>query len=220
MNQNKVPSTVDLDTLLEALKDGSPVIVEDSTDVVIFISQFNIQPGLKPISKKYLYKLYKGFSKDPIGQSSFTYIVNRYIESNQTHFYIDKTAFQVAPELQKIVNNKTTSSIKNSNNHKHFKYFLDKFQVKEGSYWLEGYILFSLYDCWTYQIRKEKPIKKSIFLQLCEIFFETKTINKTKYFQLDKSVMQYFSDKYLESVRSGHENYENGKKRKKTISKK
>jgi len=214
MSAQKLPSTVDLDTLLEALKSNEPVVIEDTSDVNTFIAQFNILPGSYPISKAYLYKLYKGWSKNPISRNSFTIHLNRYFISSQYKFCIDKPALNISPELQKLLAPKRKYT-KNPNNHKHFKYFLDKYNIKEGNYWIEGYILFSLYDSWTYQIRKEKPIKQYIFLELCEIFFETKTIDNTKYFQVDKSILNHLSEKIMEELRNGYKNYENGKKKKK-----
>lgn len=214
MSLKKLPSNIDLKTLIEALKDETPEIVEDSTDVVTFISIFSIQTGSNPISKKFLYKLYKGYSSNPIVQSSFTMILNRYFESNRLYFFIDKPALKVTPHLQRIVNTTSTAKSKTINHQKHFKNFMDRYEIKEGDYWLEGYILYSLYDSWTYQNRKQNPIKKNTFLQICEVFFEIKTINNTKYFQIDKSITKYLSDKYMESLRNGYKNYENGKKKK------
>lgn len=212
MASDKPLNNQDLDNLLNALKTGESIsTIED--DVLHFASIFNLQPGNHPIQSAFLYRLYKGWSGNPVPKRSFGFALGRGLVLKGNYFYIDKDVTLISEALYKLKSK--TPATRNPDKQKHFKYFLDKYKITEGTYWLEGYILFSLYDSWTYKNKKQKPLKLKHFLQLCEAFFETKTINNIKYFQLDKSVNNYFGDKLMEELRNGYLKYGERKSKKK-----
>src|ERR1017187_7676534 len=94
-----LPNEADLSDLLESLKKED--VVESDNDVVSFLSYFNIKPGDELTASWFLYRLYRGWSKKPVKQRSFSLEISKYLPRNTHSFVlIDKTAAQISNQLK------------------------------------------------------------------------------------------------------------------------
>jgi hypothetical protein len=214
MPTKTLPNDADLAALLESLKKED--VVESDNDVVSFLSYFNIKPGTNLTSSWFLFKLYKGWSKTPLKRYNFSLELSKYLpRAHQTFLYIDKTSAQISKQLKDYLetNKKSRKHTKNPNYHRKMKTFLDRYQIKEGNYPIEGFILFHMYDCWSYQSRKEKPLTQKIFISLLKVFFEHYEHDDITWFYIDKSILNYISYQVMNELRQGKEFYTHGKKK-------
>jgi hypothetical protein len=209
-----LPNEANLTELLESLKKED--VIESDTDIVSFLSYFNIKPGDKLTATWFLYDLYKNWSKKRLSKRSFGLELSKYLPRAYEKFvWIDKSALQVSKQLKDYieVNKKLRPARKSINYHTKFKKFLDRYKITPGNYPIEGFILFHLYDCWAYKTKKEKPLSQKIFISLCDVFFDSFIRKDIMFFYVDRSVMHLMSNQVLKELREGKEFYTHGKKK-------
>jgi hypothetical protein len=60
---------------------------------------------------------------------------------------------------------------------KHFEQFLKEHNLKQGKAWVEGFILFYVYDKWCYETNKKTQLANSFFISFCKLYFKHKQNN-------------------------------------------
>jgi hypothetical protein len=219
-----LPGNLALEDLLEAINNPqehtspeSPI--NEDASVYGFLITYGIKSGESTIKSRLLYELYKCWTKTPLTKTQFEKHVTKYLinssRSGQTVYLIDKDAFKIGEEIQKflIPNNKT----KSKSYKKHFETYLTKYNIKPGTYWLESYILYFLYDKWIYSIKKKAPLGEKQFFNFCKLYFKYKRNDSSRvmWFGLDKeSLMKTVTEDQLRRIRKGRR-FLYGKKQKK-----
>ena len=176
-----LPGNLALEDLLEAVSSPqehtSPEIpINDDSSVYSFLVTYGIKSGESTVKSRLLYELYKRWTKAPLEKAKFENAITKYLvrcsRSGQTVYLIDKDAFKIGEEIQKFLtpSNKT----KSKSYKKHFEIYLDKYGIKPGTYWLESYILYFLYDKWIYSIKKKAPLGEIQFFNFCKLYFKYK----------------------------------------------
>jgi hypothetical protein len=204
----KLPSNLTLDELLKALENVNDesvqqTVIESSTgrnnsDVLLFLTTLKINKGDKPIKKILLYKLYDQWSKEPVSQNSFTMKLSYYIDTTKYHYLINENDFSLTNKVKKLLD-PIKDRTKSKDQQKHFKYFLDKFKIKEGnSLFVEGYILFYIYDNWNFGNNKRNALGYKAFINMMKLYVPFVYINKTnRLFGLNESIRETLTPEYL-----------------------
>lgn len=209
VSHKSLPDNVTLEDLLEQLKSNDEKVVHFHDDVLSFLTIQNIKPGKHPIKTSALYKVYKVWSKSPVSGHAFSLRLSNFFIKEQNHILIDTNPVLLLNKLTKPKRNPLT----NNRFHTRIQNFIKKYTITEGSYWIEGYILYSLFDAWCYK-NKTKQLTEKVFLDLCEVFFDIKIKNDEKYIGLNKSILDWISPTLMEQLRQGRKYGLTRKKRK------
>lgn len=212
-----LPGNLSLDDLLEAInspqehvKPESP-ISEDSS-VYSFLITYGIKSGDHPVKARLFYELYRRWTKNPIEKSKFDVEITKYIIATQKYrqnvYLIDKDAFKIGEEIQRFLTPK--NKIKTKSYKKHFEYYLSKHNIKPGTYWIESYVLYYLYDKWVYSIKKTAPLGEIQFFNFCKLYFKQKrnSSSRVTWFGIDKeSLMQFITEQQIQRIRLGRSSF-------------
>jgi hypothetical protein len=173
-------------------------------DALDFISTFNIQQGEHRILFNLIYSVYKTWSQKPLNKRGFADELvklfphikygesNVYLVSKPRDFFIEKS-------LTKKKNKTKTKSW-----YGHFKRFVDKYQLKSGSFYIKDVVLYNLYDKWVYKNNNKHPLSMNQFLKFCRLFFqkpEVKTIKSHEWFSVNSEVRQFLTPELLELMK-------------------
>ena len=199
-------STSELLNLLETM-DETPeldqeTLLEYTNDVVPFISNYKIQPGEVPVTKKLLYKLYNTFSEKPLTQSEFTMRIKEYIDDRGTaYFYINKDQFAISKHIYQ--ESKKRDITKSLAFQKHFTWFLEEKKVEPGLKWVEGFILYYIYR----DFCKERKVKPKLgyknFHNFLKLHFKFKRVNENRslWFRVDENIHQLLTEEEKNVIR-------------------
>ena len=101
----------------------------------------------------------------------------------------------------------------------HFENFLKRFDIKEGDYYIESFLLYWLYDRWTYDCKKNNPLGYMQFVHFLKLYFPRERITNSKvaWYGVDKSITNHISEEDANDIRQKRkEFYERPQKGKKT----
>ena len=218
-----LPQDIDLNKLLESLEDSEEQ-KEYSDQVLNFIAFYNLKPGNNLVKATVLYKLFKNWSKADVSSGTFT---NRLKEifpyqviKDGTFFSLDQSALNLSEAALKLLQTKPERHLLPSYK-RHFESFLNRYQVTEGTYWVESYILYYLYDKWLYEIkRKTNHLGYQSFNNLMSLYFTVKKPNTNQSYVVrinKENLMKHITEEHMEQIRQG---YKNANKRRQKVKKK
>jgi hypothetical protein len=182
MESKRLPNEQSLEELLKTLEDTKDEsIVGVTDDVFYFISAFNILPGENKVKKGTLHQLYKTWSKQPVNRKVFSEKLAEHfltaIIMGTHYFKINLDSMSVRKETLKYLEGKKTKKLKSPHFQKHFEQFLKEHNLKQGKAWVEGFILFYVYDKWCYETNKKTQLANSFFISFCKLYFKHKQNN-------------------------------------------
>jgi hypothetical protein len=206
----RIPKDLSTEELLNSLENAEEIESYNRehkddllSEVLLFISHFDLQKGEYKIHQKYIYKLYRSFSKNPVNSPTFlnTFSSVFYHKSN-TFFYVNKDIVNIIKLIDEFA---TKRKIKNSINPKLLnavKTFLKHKDIKPGGYWVESFILTELYN--DYRKKFKLPnYNAKILTSILSLLFETV---KTKHngfvwIKIDKKALDIFDEiRYTEYI--------------------
>lgn len=185
---SKLPSEFNLEELLEAASKESTEAVQATvtassiieSDIFTFISKLGILPGPKKVNKRLIYKLYRNWSHDAATPASFALFFGMFFEMDQRYYFLNLDALQIirtpVPYIRKVKRDKT----KSKNYKVHFEKFMDFYGLTNGSCYIQSYVLYYMYDCWTYENKNKAPMSMKQFYNFCSIYFDKKRLESSK----------------------------------------
>ena len=167
--------------------------IQSEDTILTFLRFYNIEPGTHPIKDKYLYKLYKEFTKEPVNSKSFQKAMGYYLKSvnpqksntisiSGKYYLINKKLLNLSEKALEVIQKSDKAPQHKSLAWKaHFDGFLKRYGIeagKDGNYiWASTNTLFNLYDKWTFEIKRKTGLSKREFIKLCKAYFEHKQDN-------------------------------------------
>lgn len=195
MNKLKPITEISSADLLEFLKEN-PIETPNfdyKNDSMEFLSVYGIKEGPHRILFNLIYKLYKHWSPTPISKRAFAdalVLLYPHIKYGESFVYmINRPREYFLERGTKKKQNKT----KRKPWLKHFKKFMEKYQLKSGRFYVKDVVLYNLYDKWTYKTNKNNPLSFYQFLKFCRLFFKTpapKQIKGAVWFSLDSNIKE------------------------------
>jgi hypothetical protein len=171
-----------------------------TNDVNDFISTYGIKNGDHQIMLPVIYNLYKRWSKAPIHRNPFGVEMAKLFFGVKygmgTAYRINKTKDFFLEKSTKKKLNKT----KRKHWFKHFKKFMDKFELKSGRFYVKDVVLYNLYDKWTYKNNNHNPLSFRQFLKFCRLFFKNpapKIIQGTIWFSMDSKIQEHLTPELI-----------------------
>lgn len=178
MERKRLPSDTTLDELFEAAISGSEAVIAETephgSDVISFLSHYNIKQGTVAVKPQLLYKIYKIWSKIPIKQIQFILELSLYFVKKNNYYLINKSPFQLAADLSSVIKKKTPPATRKRVNWEHFKLFLKAYDVSSGTDWVESYVVHHFYDKWVYNNKKKKVLAEKNVELFLKMLFETR----------------------------------------------
>jgi len=174
-------------------------------EVSNFITDFSLESGKEEIPTKLLYKIYKQWSQEPVKYTVFSSILYYFFEKTKkyalncvklsvnTEILID-----ILDNIQKKKHNRANTFASKQQMDSFFK----AYDIKPGRMYLEGFILYYLYDSWTYKTRKTRILSKMNFTKVLKVFFTYKLVGNNYHFRIDKSILQHLPKDVLTTIRS------------------
>lgn len=198
---------------LNSVEESQEEISSEEDGILTFLRFYNIEAGKNKIKARYLYKLYKQFTKNPKNNKSFNIILGYYLPFisekgniekcyllNQKVLNLSKRALEFLEKEPKRPKHRSLPWIE------HFNGFIKKYDIKAGSdenyVWVSSFILFDLYDKWVYEIRKKRNLSKFELIQLCKASFLSKKDSITDWFKIDTSITKHLSREVDEKIKA------------------
>lgn len=184
-------------------------IPEELAEVYSFLQAFKLTPGRHKVKTKYIYKLYRKWSVEPITHQTFTNKVTTFIKLRNGYFMLNKDVLKIYD----LVEGKTTSKKRHKtiNDMKKVKEFILEKRWSKGRFYYRDYIFLYLFQDWAggYRINHQTFNKVMV-----------KTMNtvrghgKFKSFGIDTNLFK--KDLTVEKVNQYIERYENDKEKRKS----
>lgn len=182
--------------LLDLIKDESSniKIYEWPTDVMEFISVYNLKSGTERITTKLLYKLYKLWSKNPVKRKTLTNTLTDLFPSDRIGesylILLDKNALNIKTSTLKYL--KKVNKTKHKGWVEHFNKYLHEYCIESGSFFVKDTVLYNLYDKWCF--KKRSPLGFAQFNNFCKLYFNNKFINNHDWFSVNPSIKKHLTE--------------------------
>lgn len=209
---NKLPSNQSIEELLSLLEKApksdatsSEYFGEDlelKDDVLNFSSVFKIEAGDRPIKADLVYRIYKNWSRNPVTRNSFTNKLGEFLPKDGKYYLLKHNIFQLT-KLTKTLLEQRQKKTKRRINREYFQSFFDHYSIKDGKLYIEGYILYYLYQEWCDKFKRKYFYKHQPFLLALKVFLNTRNSRSITFFRVDQSILQYLSETKLDALRKG-----------------
>ena len=225
----KTPKKLTTEELLEQLEEAHDVdafseLSDDhskTSEILSFISHFELEPGEYLIHQKYMFSLYKSFSKNPMNQRSFFRMLSTVYPYKNTSY-----TFKVNRNIQNLLRfakqNKSKSSKLTGNfNHRRVstvKKFLDSQDIGPGNNWVESFVLYAKYKEYMKETRSPK-YADSTLTRIISMLVETYRVDDSVWFKLSKNSLDILGElRYNELLQDrGKEWYRKNRKKEELI---
>lgn len=179
---SRVPRELSEEELLKALEESQDDVgvktIEYKNDVLSFFSFYNIQNGTDRVNKKLVFKIYREWSDQPLNSHMFMDAANLFLENDRYYFFINQDTISLTVSAYKSIQARKRDMTKSRNYQKHFRTFLDHHDIKTGLIWIPNFVLYYLYDKWTYHNKMKRPMAKSTFLKFLPVFLPKRKRSK------------------------------------------
>lgn len=195
MERKKLPNDVGLDDLLNIATDDSEadVYVDDSvlkTDIASFIMAQKLESGDHPIRGPALYKIYKLWSKDPVGATKFHAELGLYIRKDNDYYLVNKSPTEMIADYSSAIKTKRHPRIRHRTIKVQFHAFLEKHKIEPGEEWIESHIVYHFYDKWIYEKNKNAKLKDTDITSLMRAVFENRNTKDGYVFKIKHNFSQ------------------------------
>jgi hypothetical protein len=217
-------SIEELSKLAESTEDTKTErIIEDAgTDVLSFVTFYNLKAGRDVVPQKTIYFLYKEWSKTPLPKKTFEIELSKYLVPNQIGgvivYRINKKATEISAKAWELILLKSREATKIPQIKKHFELFCKAYDIKPGDYFVQSFVLYDMYDEFCYKTKKKTHMGPQEFHNVCEVYFKQKrlTQNKLAWWGLDPSIKKHLTMDRLLRLRRARLLYAKKKKSKKS----
>jgi hypothetical protein len=202
----KIKTLTELDTndLLKVLEGNTRKVsnLNYKNDVLDFLSTYQIENGDNGIVFNLIYEVYRKWSNKPLGNRAFCYELRKllpYLPYGNNNLYMVNKPRDFF--LQKTLSKKLNKT-KSKSWFKHFEVFIQKYDLKSGSFYIKDIVLYNLYDKSIYESNKKARLSVSNFVKFCRLFFfKPKFIKGHEWFGVNNNVIEHLSSDLLELMK-------------------
>lgn len=221
--QKKLPTSISTEDLLKSLDENNDPVEVIQNDFLKFIRYFNIEAGDHLVPTKAMYQLYKRWTANPMSRQEFGHqMSNLFMRSVPCNAYrLNKDAFNLSQKAYELLIAKKRDKLKSKVSAKHFERFLKHYNLTEGDFWVESFVLENLYDEWTFfENRKKRLLSTLYFIKFLNLYFkkQRRTENRVGWYGINKEAKQFLTKERLKTLRKVHE-IKAAKKKKPTFQK-
>lgn len=218
MVSNKYPNKESTENLLDLLETNQVVDkVKRDPSVPTFIKALNIVPGTDQVRQTYLFTLYNKWIKSSITSNKFRMDLTKYFDYKDVKkvrfFLVDLKALNLGVKSKEAIFKQDKTKIRTYTTH--FNNYLKYHDIKSGTYWVEGYVLYYLYDKWTYKNNNRNPLGEIQFANFCNLYFKQKqqSKNHAKYYGVEKTILNHVTTEHLQQIKKGYHDKKTSKRK-------
>jgi len=202
---SKLPSEYTLEELLESINNNTNTTKDSTTeehtqtllelvdnDVYEFILSLNLKSGPNRIKKRIMYAIYKAWSVKPVGLYKFSVFFQSVFDHDNTHYLLNSDVLSMLRTPVKYIKRELKGHERSRNYKQHFETYLNHYGMEAGKFYIQGYVLYYLYDLWTYKNKSLRPLNYKNFIKFCDIYFERKRLESSKiyYYGINESIKE------------------------------
>lgn len=198
----KSAHTLETDELLDLLDKKEVTedkVTEFTDDVLGFISTFGLEHGAEKIKQHTLFTIYRVWSKNPIKKTAFLSQMREYFETTDfrytTGFLINQSAIKLTHAAYKFYTNENIR-LTSRPWAKHFENFLKFHNLSPGERWINGNILYFIYDKYCHATGLDKVetlhMSKDTFLLYCKVYLKNKKTRKGSLYAISDNIQSFF----------------------------
>lgn len=220
-----LPHEISTEELLASL--GSDISLDKeikpsfNDPILSFLQAFNIKPGTKLVSGALLHRIFKlWFTESRIDRRNFNrqmavYIPSRLV-STKRFYSVQENVLQLAAKFEEIESTRTIDKTKSKKWQKNFETFLEENNLKSGNTYIEGDILYYIYNRWLDQSRKKPLFSYHVFGNMCRLHFDLKRLSDSKinWYGVNSNIKGLITKEEVERWRKGRNTYGKHKKNK------
>lgn len=215
----KVPGTYTEEELLQALEEASVEELEAPilyNNVLAFLSFYGIKPGKQKVKRDSIYRLYKQWTKDAKSPMLFATEINNHLDyhhnqsnTKRSYYLININSIKIRNQIELLKLANKRDKTKNLRYIKHFDKFITENNITVGTYYIESFVLHSLYDRWNYnKTKKANPLGFKSFIRFLKLHFKIKRLSPGSsnmyYFGVDRSILNHFTEEQLVRIKEGY----------------
>lgn len=216
MNGTKLHKLSD-DELIKYLESGNLEIKEDDNldetteEIVEFIDHYGLREGKFKILEDSLFTLFKMWKQQPeYNKRAFVTvfsIIFKRMYRNKTHYYkLNRKAYALISPLIKKKPKIRYSKMKAGR--KLIEEFAEKYEIKEGNYYIEGDILYFLFNNFIDSRKSKFRISYPRFFKLLGLYIPRfRKTTKYSWFCVDKSIIKHLDEGMVRRWREGRKKY-------------
>lgn len=190
------PKDLELEELLKVLASSpEPTTKEENAsgyknDILGFLHFFDIKEGTIPIRRQVLYRIYKEWSENPVKSPSFARQMGEFFPLTDTrYYYLNHSTVNLKGTSYKRFIGKRRDRTKSPKYREHFEKYLSVYNISAGKTWFPSFVLYYLYDKWTYEKNLNTHLSEEMFERFLVLYFKQKTTNRgTNWFQINKDI--------------------------------
>jgi arginyl-tRNA--protein-N-Asp/Glu arginylyltransferase len=221
MESPKLPNNINTEDLLKQLDTKETVVAQEDShkypnDIIPFLTFYNLKEGTNLVRVKLLYLLYTRWSKSPLTRAQFGHQLGNYFIVDRAATRLNETAFNITDKAYRLLLEKSRDRVKAKSWSTHFQNFIKNYDLKPGTYFIESFVLYYLYDSWVYKNKKKQPLSERQFRAFLKLHFENRRItqNRTEWYGVTEDILQHLPEEHLQQLRSGRQ-FKHGKIQKK-----
>lgn len=203
----------DLEHLIQQLKDApdNPTVDLKDNSVLNFILNNNIKPGNHKVTAAILYKLYKAKTKLSVTKNVFTRKLNEILvpqcSGGKWYYCINKEASNIANEAYELLD-RSTRHTKLPSYQKYFNSFIEAYQIKPGTTFIEGFLIYELYLKYCRRRHKRPLLGRNQMHDFLMIHFRHKRVTKNRslWFGVNEDIVKHFQEGEIDAIRESRKN--------------
>ena len=205
-----VPKELTEEELLKALENQNEErsVIDHEDDILSFLSFYNITNGNEKVLKKLLFKIYREWSDNPLKNPSFSSRISLYLDNDDRGFFVNQSSINLSVSAYNYLSQGKRDKLKTPKYRKHFESFLSFYDLKKGKEWVPNYVLYYLYDKWTYKNKSKRALSEDNFGKFLTLHFERKRIRKkvdtqSYWYRVDPSIYNHITkDQVKEMIKT------------------
>lgn len=211
------------DELLKLLESAEELDgpTEYTNNVIPFLTRYGIEAGEDKVPFRILYKLYKTYTQDYYEPRKFKYYLHEVIVPqgrDASRFYmLNVSAMKISKEYYNIISKKKVTGFERAGDIKHITEFVERYDLRKGGLWIEGYVLYDLYKERFRELKHKPKFGYIKFVRILKLYFESKVVREEggTWFGINESYQKFISPKKIGKLRENREKKRRIKKNKK-----
>lgn len=192
-----------LKELPEDNKDKEELLSKSDNDILDFLTFYGLEAGSRLIPITLVYNLYTKWSKTPLTKNKFNTQICHFLakDPKSAYFLINQDVLKINKYLYNFLK-KISIKTKVKDNQPHFVNFINHYNIKKGSTWIEKEVFLYLYDLWTFN--KKKSLSPIHLMALCKMYFPNKKTKDGKtLYGIDSTIFKSINKQQIKEIQEG-----------------
>jgi len=178
MSFSKLPSDLTPEQLERIASSSQEVTISEPSDPVpLFLSTFDIRQGKNKVKSSVLHKLFCAWYAKNVTSRWFGNRALLYISSDKhSYYYLNVNSRFILDSIARLQRRRKRNPLTATYYKKSFEKYCQEFKIQPGIYWIEIYVLYYVYDKWSYHKRHRAKMSREAFTQVAKLYFNHREV--------------------------------------------